>query len=192
MTRSRINSWILLGAVLPLLGGCIPVLIAGGAGAGYNFAQDRRTSGVYVEDQGIEFKAGSRARERYHDQIHINATSFNRVVLLTGEAPSEEVKAGITEIVKGIENVRNVQNEMAIAAPSSMGVRSSDSYTTSKVKSRLVGTKNLTAAHIKVVTENSVVYLMGLVTHTEADVASEVARQTTDVQKVVRVFEYID
>ncbi len=189
-----IHPWILIGflAALPSLAGCVPVLLAGGATAGYMFAEDRRTSGVYVEDQGIEFKARSRIKERYADQVHINITSFNRVVLLTGEVPSEEVKAGVTEIVKGIENVRNVQNETVVAGASAMSARANDSYTTSKVKSRLVGTKDLSATHIKVITENNIVYLMGLVTHREADMASEVARGTSGVLKVVRVFEYVD
>jgi osmotically-inducible protein OsmY len=186
--------WILVGmlAILPSLAGCVPVLLAGGATAGYMFAEDRRTSGVYVEDQGIEFKASTRIRERYGDQVHINATSFNRVVLLTGEVPSEEVKTAATEIAKGIENVRGVQNETVIAGASAMSSRANDAYTTSKVKSRLVGTKDLSATHIKVVTENNIVYLMGLVTHREADMASEITRGTSGVLKVVRVFEYVD
>jgi osmotically-inducible protein OsmY len=191
---SHFHRWILIGLIsaLPSLAGCVPVLLAGGATAGYMFAEDRRTSGVYVEDQGIEFKASSRIKERFGDQVHINATSFNRVVLLTGEVPSEEVKSGLSEVVKGIENVRSVQNETVVAGASAMSARANDSYTTSKVKSRLVGTKDLSATHVKVVTENNVVYLMGLVTHREADMASEVARGTTGVLKVVRVFEYID
>jgi osmotically-inducible protein OsmY len=191
---SHFHRWILIGLIsaLPSLAGCVPVLLAGGATAGYMFAEDRRTSGVYVEDQGIEFKASSRIKERFSDQVHINATSFNRVVLLTGEVPSEEVKSGVSEAVKGIENVRSVQNETVVAGASAMSARANDSYTTSKVKSRLVGTKDLSATHVKVVTENNVVYLMGLVTHREADMASEVARGTTGVLKVVRVFEYID
>ncbi|MFN0315564.1 MAG: BON domain-containing protein [Burkholderiales bacterium] len=185
---------ILMGvlAVVPALAGCVPVLLAGGATAGYMFAEDRRTSGVYVEDQGIEFKASSRIRERYGDQVHINATSFNRVVLLTGEVPSEEAKAAVTEIVKSVENVRSVQNETIVAGASAMSARANDAYTTSKVKSRLVGTKDLSATHIKVVTENNIVYLMGLVTHREADMASEITRGTSGVLKVVRVFEYVD
>jgi osmotically-inducible protein OsmY len=191
---TNIQRCLLIGtiAVLPCLGGCIPVLLAGGATAGYLFVEDRRTSGVYVEDQGIELKAGSRVKERHGDQVHINATSFNRIVLLTGEVPSEEVKTSITEAVKAVENVRGVQNEMAVAGASSMSARANDSYTTSKVKSRLVGTKDISATHIKIVTENNVVYLMGLVTHREADIAAEVTRQTSGVLKVVKVFEYID
>ncbi len=189
-----LHRWILIGflAALPSLAGCIPVLLAGGATAGYMFAEDRRTSGVYVEDQGIEFKASSRIKERHSGQVHINATSFNRVVLLTGEVPSEEVKASVTEIVKGIENVRSVQNETVVAGASAMSARANDSYTTTKVKSRLVGTKDLSATHIKVITENNTVYLMGLVTHREAEMASEVARTTSGVLKVVKVFEYVD
>lgn len=177
---------------LPILGGCVPVLLAGGATAGYMFAEDRRTSGVYVEDQGLELKTSSRIKEKHPGQVHVNVTSFNRVVLLTGEVPSEEVKAAITETVKAVENVRSVQNETQVAGVSSMSARANDSYLTSKVKSRLVGTKDLGANHIKVVTENNIVFLMGLVTHREAELAAEVARQTAGVLKVVKVFEYID
>ncbi|MSQ58950.1 MAG: BON domain-containing protein [Betaproteobacteria bacterium] len=189
-----VQRWILTSflALAPALAGCVPVILAGGATAGYMFAEDRRTSGVYVEDQGIEFKTSSRILDRYGDQVHVNATSFNRVVLLTGEVPSEEVKSALADIVKGIENVRSVQNETAVAGASAMSARANDTYTTSKVKSRLVVTKDLSATHIKVVTENNVVYLMGLVTHREADMASEIARGTSGVLKVVRVFEYVD
>lgn len=179
-------------AMLPLTSGCVPVLLAGGATAGYMFAEDRRTSGVYVEDQSLELRASSRIKEKHPGQVHVNVTSFNRVLLLTGEVPSEEAKAAITETAKSIENVRSVQNETQVAGVSSMSARANDSYLTSKVKTRLVGTKDISADHIKVVTENNVVYLMGLVTHREADLASEVARQTAGVLKVVKVFEYID
>lgn len=191
---TKLHRWGLYAtlAALPMLAGCVPVLLAGGATAGYMFAEDRRTSGVYVEDQGLEFKTSSRIKEKYPSQIHVNTTSFNRVVLLTGEVPSEEVKAGITEVVKAVENVRSVQNETVVAGVSAMSARANDSYLTSKVKTRLVGTKDISANHIKIVTENNIVFLMGLVTHREADVAAEVARQTAGVLKVVKVFEYID
>lgn len=191
---TNLQRWGLYAAIaaLPLLSGCIPVILAGGATAGYMFAEDRRTSGVYVEDQGLELKASSRIKEKYPAQIHVNVTSYNRIALLTGEVPSEEAKAGITAVVKGIENVRGVQNETVVAGVSAMSARANDSYLTSKVKTRLVGTKDIASDHIKVVTENNVVYLMGLVTHREADIAAEVTRQTAGVLKVVKVFEYLD
>lgn len=190
----KIQRWCLfaVAAVLPLIGGCVPVILAGGASAGYMFAEDRRTSGVYVEDQSLEMRTSSRITEKHPGQVHVNVTSFNRVLLLTGEVPSEEVKAAITETAKAVENVRSVQNETQVAGVSAMSSRANDSYLTSKVKTRLVGTKDIAADHVKVVTENNVVYLMGLVTHREADVAAEVARQTAGVLKVVKVFEYID
>lgn len=192
MTKTQRCSLIALLSLMPVLSGCIPALIVGGATAGYMFVEDRRTSGVYVEDQGLEFKVSSRIKEKHADHVHINVTSFNRVVLLTGEVPSEEVRANVAEVAKSVENVRSVQNETIVAGASALSSRANDSYLTSKVKSRLVGTKGISADHIKVVSENNTVFLMGLVTHREADVAAEVARQTSGAIKVVKVFEYID
>lgn len=192
MTKTQRRSLIALFSLVPVLSGCIPALIVGGATAGYMVVEDRRTSGVYVEDQGLEFKVSSRIKDKHSDNVHITVTSFNRVVLLTGEVPSEEVKASVTEVAKSVENVRSVQNETIVAGVSALSARANDSYLTSKVKSRLVGTEGISADHIKVVSENNVVFLMGLVTHREADVAGEVARQTSGAIKVVKVFEYID
>jgi osmotically-inducible protein OsmY len=124
----------------------------------------------------------------------VAVTSFNRYVLVSGEAPTEEIKHDIGVIVLGIENVRNVQNEVTIGAPTSFSQRSTDGYTTSKVKTRLVtdSAGKVSTNHVKVVTEDNVVYLMGLVTKQEADAATDIARTTGGVTKVVRVFEITD
>src|SRR3989338_3386353 len=172
------------------LSGCAPV-VAGGAAAGGLMAADRRTSGAYVEDQGIEIKAESRISEKLGDKIHVNVTSFNRNVLITGEAIDENTKQTAESIVKNIENVRSVTNDLIIAGASSMSSRSNDSYLTSKVKTRMVTENRFPANYVKVVTENSTVYLMGMVTRQEADDAVEIARGTDGVQKVVNVFEYV-
>ena len=172
------------------LSGCAPV-VAGGAAAGGLMAADRRTSGAYVEDQGIEIKAESRISEKLGDKIHVNVTSFNRNVLITGEAIDENTKQTAESIVKNIENVRSVTNDLIIAGASSMSSRSNDSYLTSKVKTRMVTENRFPANYVKVVTENSTVYLMGMVTRQEADDAVEIARGTDGVQKVVKVFEYV-
>lgn len=186
----RIISLLLLVFVSGSLQGCFPV-VAAGVGTGIMMVQDRRTSGAYVEDQAIEIKALDRVGKQYKD-VHVNITSFNRNVLISGEAPSEEVKAEIGNLVSGIENVRNMSNELIISGPSSLTSRSSDSLITSDVKLRFVGDKRFNTDHVKVITENGTVFLMGIVKRTEADVATEIASTTGGVQRVVKLFEYLD
>jgi osmotically-inducible protein OsmY len=189
MRRLLLSALIVMLAILQ---GCAPVAVGTVVGAGAVMAADRRTTGIYVEDQNIELKCMNRINERFRDQVHINATSFNRVVLLTGEAPTESLKEEIGKIAAGVENVRDVVNDIQIAGPTSYGSRSNDSYITSKVKARLLDAKVVQANYVKVVTENSVVYLMGIVTRKEADEAVEIASTTGGVRKVVKVFEYLD
>ena len=180
----------LLLASLPSLQGCFPV-IAAGAGATALMAADRRSSGAYVEDQGLELKVGSRIDERFKDRVHVNVTSFNRTVLLTGEAPDASTRAELESIAAGVPNVRSIQNEVQTAGITSMGARTNDSYITSKVKARFIDANKFPAYMVKVVTEAGTVYLMGLVTQQEADDAAQITSTTGGVQKVVRVFEYI-
>lgn len=170
---------------------CFPI-VAGGAAAGTLVAADRRTSGAYLEDQSIAIKAENRIKEKLGDKIHVNANSFNRNVLLTGEAIDEASKETAGSIVKAIENVRNVTNELSIGSASSVSSRSSDVYLASKVKARMISENKFPAIYVKVTVENSVAYLMGLVTHKEANDATEITRSTDGIQKVVKVFEYID
>ncbi len=173
------------------LSGCFPV-VAGGVAAGGLMAADRRTSGAYIEDQSIEIKIEKNIMDQLGDNIHINVTSYNRNVLLTGEALDEATKNKAESIAKVTENVRSVTNEIAVAMISSISSRSNDSYLTSKVKGSMISENRFPSNYVKVVTENSVVYLMGMVTHKEADDAVEIARGTDGVEKVVKVFEYID
>jgi osmotically-inducible protein OsmY len=172
------------------LAGCVPV-VAGGAAAGGLMAADRRTSGAYVEDQEIEIKGEKRISDKLGDKIHVNVTSFNRNVLITGEAIDEASKQTAESIVKEIENVRSVTNELIIGGASSLSARSNDSYITSKVKARMLSENRFPANYVKVVTEDSTVFLMGMVTRKEAEDAVEIARGTEGVQKVVKVFEYV-
>jgi osmotically-inducible protein OsmY len=187
----QLPTLLLLALFIPTLQGCVPI-VAGGIGAGVAMANDRRTSGIYIEDQSIEIKAQSRISEKFKDQVHINTTSYNLSVLITGEAPNDAVRAEVENSVKGIPNVRQVFNEVAIAPISSFSNRSNDSYLTTKVKARMVDTNKFNVIQVKVVSEASVVYLLGLVTHKEAEDATEIARTTSGVQKVVRLFEYLD
>jgi osmotically-inducible protein OsmY len=188
--RRRLLLGLAAAASLPALQGCFP-LVAGGAAAGAVMAADRRTSGAYVEDEGIEWRAESALRDRMGDAVHVNVTSFNRNVLLTGEAPTEAHRAEIERVVSQVTNVRGITNEVQIAGIASLTSRSNDSVITSKVKARFVDAASFGAHHVKVVTEAGTVYLLGLVTRREADAATDVARTTSGVRKVVRVFEYL-
>ncbi|MDD4929229.1 MAG: BON domain-containing protein [Gallionella sp.] len=173
------------------LQGCFPV-VAAGVGAGALMVQDRRTSGAYVEDEAIEAKAFDRIGKQYKNTAHVNVTSFNRNVLISGEVPDEQTRAQVERIVANIQNVRQIHNELAIAPQSSLSSRSNDSLITSNVKLRFVGDKRFSATSIKVVTENGIVYLMGIVRRAEARDASEVASGSQGVASVVQLFEYIE
>jgi osmotically-inducible protein OsmY len=176
--------------VLPLLQGCFPV-VATGVSAGAAMVSDRRTSGTYIEDEGIEWKVSSRIKQRFGDAVHVNVTAYNRNVLLTGEASSELIRGELDGVVAGVENVRGVINEVVIGPNSTLSARANDALITSNVKARFVDAQRFSAHHVKVVTEANVVFLLGLVTRAEADAAAEVARTSRAVRKVVRVFEYI-
>jgi len=178
--------------ILPLLHGCTALVIGGAVATGVIVAEDRRTVGTITEDEGIEIKTSSRISDRFKDGVHMNIASYNRMVLLAGEVPDAATKAEIERITRAVENVRGVYNEVTIAGVSSYSVRTNDSVITSKVKARFIDAGTFNAIHVKVVTENSIVYLMGLVKKSEAQDATEIARTTSGVQKVVRVFEYID
>lgn len=176
-----------------LLQGCV-AMVAGGAATGVAVAHDQRSAGAIVDDQGIEIKALStlKSDREIYKQAHVSVTSYNGIVLVTGEAPSEALRKRIGELVSKVDKVRRVHNEVTLAAPSSMVARSNDTYLTSKVKARMIGTKGFDSTRVKVVTEGGVVYLMGLVTRKEADIATDIARQTDGVQRVVKIFEYVD
>ena len=189
--RSAFLAIALAAALAPALQGCFPVL-ATGFGAGALLVADRRSSGAYIEDESIDWKASSRIKDRFGGRVHVNTTSFNRNVLLTGEVPDEESRLEAEKIAASLPNVRAVTNELQIAGASSLTSRSNDAYITSKVKARFVDANKFSPNHVKVLTESNVVYLMGLVTRREADDATEIARTTGGAQKVVRVFEYVD
>jgi osmotically-inducible protein OsmY len=170
---------------------CAEALIVGGVAAGVMMAADRRQAEVMFSDQRIEFSAGSRIDDALKGQGHINVTSYNYTVLLTGEVPTAQAKVDAEKAVTEVPNVKTVVNELQIAGTTSAASRSNDAYITSKVKGNFLGNEKFKPTDIKVVTEASVVYLLGLVTREEADAATEIARGTAGVQKVVRVFEYI-
>ncbi|MCX7189698.1 MAG: hypothetical protein RLZZ541_938 [Pseudomonadota bacterium] len=188
-TKKITLSLILSATLITQFTACVPVVV-GGAAAGGAMAADRRTSGIYIEDENIELKALKLMETNLGEHAHVNVTSYNRNVLLTGEVPTAESKTKAESLVKEITNIRNMTNEIAISPKSSIGSRSNDSYLTSKIKTKFVTENKFPANYVKVVTENSVVYLIGIVTQAEADAAAEIARNTSGVTKVVKVFEY--
>lgn len=184
-----------LARLLPLffatlvLQGCIE-MAAVGVGAGVMSAVDRRTTGAQVDDEGIELRSNNRISERFGDRAHVSVTSFNRSVLLTGEAPDAKAKDEIERIVSAVPNARAVTNELTLTANSTLSNRASDASITGKVKARYLDAGKFNPLHVKVVTERSVVYLLGVVTEQEAADAVEVARTTGGVRKVVKIFDY--
>jgi osmotically-inducible protein OsmY len=182
----------LVGVALSQLQGCAAV-VAGGAATGTAVALDRRTAGVFVGDQEIELRAMNRLREALPQKTgSISATSYNRQVLLTGQVPDEPTRARATEVVKGVPDVRTVFNELSISGVTSLTSTANDTALTASVKTRLLRDERVPGTQIKVKTEAGVVYLMGLVTRAEADVATEIARTTSGVTKVVTLFEYLN
>ena len=178
-----------LAAAVPVLQGCFPLAVTG-MGAAAVMATDRRTTGMYIEDESIEWKSLARARGDFPG-AHVNATSYNRRVLLTGEVPDEATKKRVEEAIRRIDNVRDVANELQVAGASSLASRGNDALVTSNVKARMVNNGRFSPAHVKVVTEQGVVYLMGLVTQAEAEAAVDIARTTSGVSRVVKVFQYV-
>jgi osmotically-inducible protein OsmY len=181
---TRLFSVFVLAMTFLLLQGCVSTLTKGA---------DRRTEGAYVEDGDIQKTATTRIKDKYMEKVHINVSSYNRKVLVTGEVPDEAVKSDITRIVGGVQNVSGINNEVVIGPQSSLSARSGDAFTTSNVVLRLQDSgKDFRAERVKVVTEAGTVYLLGIVTHAEADIAKDVASTSRGVKKVVPLFEYID
>ena len=181
---------VLAASTLSTLTACFPLAV-GGAVMGGMVATDRRTTGTLVEDEGIELRSASRIRESLGERGHVNVTSYNRQVLLTGEVGSPQDKQLVEQIVSGVDNVRHIVNELAVMGNSTLTHRSSDSLVTGRVKAALVDAKELSANSFKVTTERGVTYLMGRVTPREAKLATDVISSTPGVQKVVRILESI-
>ncbi|HEY3459590.1 MAG TPA: BON domain-containing protein [Casimicrobiaceae bacterium] len=182
----------MLCAASLLLSGCIPLMVAGAAGGAALVATDRRSAGTQLDDEGIELKISNNIGAGFGDRVHVNATSYNGLVLLTGEVPTQDLVGQIGEIARTTAKVRRVVNEIAVMPVSSVGTRTNDSYITSKVKARFVEANKFPPNRVKVVTEREVVYLMGLVTHAEGDAAAQIAATTSGVIRVVKLFEYLD
>lgn len=174
-----------------VLSACAPLVIGGAMAGGALVATDRRTSGAQLEDQGIELRSRNRLREQLGERGNVSVTSYNRQVLLTGEVAIEEDKATAERVVAGVDNVRAIVNELVVQIPSSFSQSSADILITGRVKAAMVDARDLSANAFKVVTSRGTVYLMGRVTQREADRATDIARNTNGVQRVVRVLEFI-
>jgi len=183
------RNWLFLSGVL-LLQGCAAAVVGVAGGAAYMTMEDRRSSGTQIDDKELEMRAASRIEQRFGDAAHVNVSSYNHAVLVTGEVPDETARNEVGEIVRALPYVRTVTNETVVGAPSSFGARTSDSALTTRVKGRLVDNPRVNPLHVKVVTEAGVVYLLGIVTEAESEEAVEVARTTSGVRKVVKLFEY--
>jgi osmotically-inducible protein OsmY len=176
--------------LLSVLSACAPLMIAGVAGTAL-VASDRRTSGAQLEDETIEIRAQARIRDNLGERVHVNVTSFNRQVLLTGEVTAEKDRQGVLQLVERIENVKSVVNELSVMPLTNLSERSNDLLITAKVKASFVDSKDLFASAFKVVVERGVVYLMGRVTQREATSATQRTRNVSGVNKVVRLFDVI-
>jgi len=186
----RALALVAAAALLPLEG-CVPLVVGAAAGGTVLVATDPRTTGSQVDDEVIEDKISYTLHERFKGDFHVNVTSYNGVVLLTGEVPAEQARADIAEIARTTPKVRAVQNELAIGPVTDMNSRSNDTLITSKVKTRFVEANKFQINHVKVVTERGTVYLMGLLPRSEGDAAADLASTTSGVQRVVKVFEYL-
>lgn len=188
---------LILAGLLPFILAGLPActaVVATGATTGVALAHDRRTAGSVIEDESIELKALNAFMEddELWKQSHLNITSYNGIVLLTGESPTPMLRATAERIAREIPKVRDVHNEITVAAPSSLLTRSSDSLITTRIKARMIGDEQIDPTRVKVITENGAVFLMGIVRRQEAELSTEIARETSGVQRVVKIFEYID
>ena len=188
--QTKFFALLLFTACTVLLQGCFP-LAATGIGAAVVMVDDRRSTGIYVEDENIEWKARARLLDRFRD-AHVNVTSFNLSVLVTGEVPSEQMKQEVGDALRSIPSVKNVHNELSVGGNTALTARTNDAFITTNVKTRFINNGKFSINHVKVVTEAGSVFLLGIVTREEGDAATELARTTSGVSRVVKVFEYIE
>ena len=190
--RRHLAGPLSLALVGALLAGCVPMVVGTAVVGGAIVATDRRAGGSQVDDELIQMKSGDRLDQAFPDgRVRVNVTSYNRMVLLTGQVPSEADKATVEQVIAKMDNVQSVVNELSVGPATTFGERSKDAFITTKVKASIVDSQDLFANSIKIVTHRGVVYLMGRVTEREANHAAELARGVSGVNKVVKVFEII-
>lgn len=192
MGRSAVRETCCGFALLWMLSGCGPVIVGGVAG-GAAVAHDSRTTGTFVEDEAIELKIINSVYQNADlNSSHINATSYNNIVLLTGEAATEDLRQRIHDLAAATEKVRQVHDYIRVGHTRSLAARSNDTWLTTQVKTQHLRIKDFDPTRVKVVTESSVVYLMGLLNHKEGAAVAELTRRIGGVRKVVKLFEYRD
>ena len=189
LTRAALAG--LIGLACIAASGCVPLVVGAAVGGTALVATDRRSVGAQADDEAIELKYAQSRSNRFGDAVHVNVTSYNGVLLLTGEVPDAATKAALAELARTTDRVRRVHDEIAVRPPTPMSERTNDTYITSKVKARFVEQNKFSATHVKVVTERGIVYLMGLVRPEEADAAAQIAASTSGVARVVKLFEPI-
>lgn len=191
-SRTSLTLILSLAAAGALLAGCAPLIVGGAAVTAVAVAEDRRSTGVFVDDENIENRALLKVKTRFGGQVHVNITSYNRHVLVTGEAASDAVRKGVEEEVNAVPDIKRVFNEMAVGPQAGVLSISNDTRLTTVVKTRFLEANRFQSNHVKVVTEAGVVYLLGIVKRAEADAAAQLASTTSGVSRVVRLFEYLD
>ena len=182
---------VLLSMTIIVLQGCTSAIVTGGV-ISASIIHDRRSIGAIIDDQSIEFKACYKLfnDKEIHLKSHINITSFNGIMLITGETLTKKLKNKISDKVKYIPKVRQIHNELIIGAPSALTSRSSDAWITSKVKAKITAADNINSMYVKVITEQGIVYLMGILTNNEANQVLKVVTKSAGVQRVIKIFEY--
>ncbi len=191
MNNAKLKLTLVVVALAGLMQACAPLII-GGVAAGAGVLADRRASGAQLDDERVENGTLLEAKRAHGDGTHLNITSYNYNVLLSGEVFNEAQKGAIEDIVRANRLVKTIYNELGVMPVASLASVSADTALTARVKARLVDTKGVSANNVKVVSERRVVYLMGILNREEANLATEAARATSGVEKVVRLFEYRD
>lgn len=191
MTRHRYLALALALAASTQLSACFPLLVAGAA-TGVAVSQDRRPTAVVWNDQQIELRVGERVASKFGSSSHVNATSYNRSVLISGEVPDEATRSEVEKLTRETQDVKQVYNELAVRLPSSLSVRAADTALTTRIKTRMIDANRFSPIHVKAVSERSQVFLLGLVKQQEAKDAAQIVSQTPGVEKVITLFEYID
>jgi len=193
LNRTRLAAAVLVSSSL-LVSGCAPPVIVAGAAAGATVATDERTTGTVVEDQAIEIKAAHAINtdQTVGGQVHVSVTSYNNVVLLTGQAPNKALADKVVSLVQTVEKVVRIHNEITVGPLATFRERSHDTWITTRVKSALLGAKGFEATRVKVVTESGTVFLMGLIARDQATNIASTVQQVNGVKRVVKIFEYLD
>lgn len=181
-------------SIILLLPGCIPAVFVAGAAAGGAIIYDHRDTKTRFNDRDATFQIQNRldSDQELAQKTHLSVVVFNRIGLLVGQTPSEELRQHAETTAKANSQIKVLYNEITIGSPISRTQITNDTWITTKVKTTLLATPGLSSTNLKVLTENNTVYLMGLVTHTQADLATAKTKTVAGVEKIVKIFEYLN